>query len=127
MHGLKQVLLLFATLGSFCAAEWRWANDTLEPTDDKQVHAIGSFGLYYMLVYKNIEPNKAVAIISSLGIAKECADALVPWERYGRMGGDGFSTNDILYNILGLATAYITDNAWKVSYDNNMISISWSL
>ena len=127
MHVLKQVLLLFVTLGSFCAAEWRWANDTLEPTDDKQVHAIGNFGLYYMLVYKNIESNKAVAIISSLGIAKECADALVPWERYGRMGGDGFSTNDILYNILGLATAYITDNTWKVCYDNNMVSISWSL
>ena len=23
---------------------WRWAEDTLQPTDDKQVHGVGSFG-----------------------------------------------------------------------------------
>ena len=28
--------------------KWRWAEDTLQPTEDKQVHAIGSFGLYYL-------------------------------------------------------------------------------
>ena len=26
--------------------KWRWAEDTVTPTDDKQVHAVGSFGLY---------------------------------------------------------------------------------
>ena len=41
---------------------WRWAEDTIVPTDDKQLHAIGSFGLYYLLVHKDIYPNKAVVI-----------------------------------------------------------------
>ena len=127
MHVWKQVLLLFVILCSLHAAEWRWANDTLEPTDDKQVHAVGSFGLYYMLVNKNIESKKAVIIVYNLGLAKECMDALLPWERYGKMGGDGFSTNDMLYNMLGITIAYATDSVWKVSYANNMINISFPL
>jgi hypothetical protein len=24
--------------------KWRWAEDTMSPTDDKQVHGVGSFG-----------------------------------------------------------------------------------
>ena len=102
---------------------WRWAEDTIVPTDDKQLHAVGSFGLYYLLVHKDIHPNKAVVIISSLGIAKECIDALVPWEIYGRMGGDGFSKHDLFYNSLGLFVAYVIDERWEVNYNNGLIHV----
>ena len=102
---------------------WRWAEDTIVPTDDKQLHAVGSFGLYYLLVHKDIHPNKAVVIISSLGIAKECIDALVPWEIYGRIGGDGFSKYDLFYNSLGLFVAYVIDERWEVNYNNGLIHV----
>ena len=31
--------------------KWRWAEDTLQPTDDKQVHGVGSFGLISIIHY----------------------------------------------------------------------------
>ena len=102
---------------------WRWAEDTIVPTDDKQVHAVGSFGLYYLLVHKDIHPNKAVVIISSLGIVKECIDALIPWEIYGKIGGDGFSKYDLFYNSLGLFVAYAIDERWEVTYNNGLIHV----
>ena len=46
---------------------WRWSEDTLQPTDDKQVHGVGSFGLYYLftivlnqlkIVIKLVKKNK---------------------------------------------------------------------
>ncbi len=102
---------------------WRWSEDTLEPTDDKQVHAVGSFGLYYLFVNKGMTQNKAIASVLGLGLFKEGIDALVPWETYGRWGGDGFSENDIVYNVIGVGSAYIIDKLWeKKSYENNAIS-----
>ena len=102
--------------------EWRWAADTLEPTDDKQVHAVGSFGLYYFLVCKGVSPTKSLITVSSLGLIKEGIDAMVPWEMHGRLGWDGFSKNDLAYNLLGVGIAYTIDNLWKgvdVKYNNN--------
>jgi hypothetical protein len=107
----------------YSLGKWRWADDTIAPTDDKQIHAVGSFGLYYMLTHKKIHPNKAIAIVSSFGIAKECMDALVPWEIYGRLGGDGFSKYDLFYNSLGLFVAYVIDERWEVSYNNGLIHV----
>ena len=107
----------------YSLGKWRWSEDTIVPTDDKQIHAIGAFGLYYLLASKKIHQNRAVIIVSSLGIAKECIDALVPWEIYGRIGGDGFSKYDIFYNSLGLFVAYAIDDRWEVRYNNGLISI----
>tara|TARA_Y100000310_G_C20327799_1_gene643816 strand:- start:91 stop:567 length:477 start_codon:yes stop_codon:yes gene_type:complete len=111
---------------SYSLGKWRWAEDNIAPLDDKQVHAVGSFGLYYLFTEKGIHPNKAAILISSLGLAKECVDALVPWEIYGRIGGDGFSKYDMLYNALGLFTAYVIDERWVVSYRNGHINIIYT-
>ena len=98
--------------------KWRWSEDTLEPTDDKQVHAVGSFGLYYLFINKGMTQNKAIASVLGLGLFKEGIDALVPWETYGRWGGDGFSKNDIVYNVIGVGSADIIDRLWENSYEN---------
>ena len=128
-HILKKIVILLALLSQLYSAQWRWSCDTLEPTDDKQVHAVGSFGLYYMLVHKSVKPNQAIAVICMLGLTKESVDALVPWELYGRIGGDGFSKNDIIYNLIGLVSAYITDNSktYKIGCKNNEITFSYLL
>ena len=48
-----------------------------------------------------------------LGLAKECIDAVVPWEKYGAWGGDGFSKYDLYYDVLGIGAAVLIDKWWK--------------
>ena len=92
---------------------WRWAEDTLQPTEDKQVHGVGSFGLYYLFTSKGMTEVKAVNTVIWLGLFKEGIDALVPWEQYGSYGGDGFSKNDVVYNAIGVGSAYLIDRLWE--------------
>ena len=93
--------------------KWRWAEDTLQPTDDKQVHAVGSFGLYYLFTSKGMTRGDAVNTVIWLGLFKEGIDAFVPWEQYGAYGGDGFSKNDVVYNAIGVGSAYLIDKLWE--------------
>ena len=93
--------------------KWRWAEDTLQPTEDKQVHGVGSFGLYYLFTSKGMTPTQAIKTTIGLGLFKEGIDALVPWEQYGSYGGDGFSKNDVVYNVIGVGSAYLIDKLWE--------------
>jgi len=93
--------------------KWRWAEDTLQPTEDKQVHGVGSFGLYYLFTSKGMTPTQAIKTTVGLGLFKEGIDALVPWEQYGAYGGDGFSKNDVVYNAIGVGSAYLIDRLWE--------------
>ena len=99
--------------------KWRWAEDTLQPTEDKQVHGVGSFGLYYLFTSKGMTPTQAIKTTVGLGLLKEGIDALVPWEQYGSYGGDGFSKNDVVYNAIGVGSAYLIDRLWENKGDNN--------
>ena len=92
--------------------KWRWAEDTLQPTEDKQVHGVGSFGLYYLFTNKGMTKGEAVNTVIWLGLFKEGIDAFVPWEQYGSYGGDGFSKNDVIYNTIGVGSAYLIDRLW---------------
>ena len=98
--------------------KWRWAEDTLQPTEDKQVHAIGSFGLYYLFTSKGMTRGEAVNTVIWLGLFKEGIDAFVPWETYGSYGGDGFSKNDVVYNAIGVGSAYLIDRLWEKDNEN---------
>ena len=99
--------------------KWRWAEDTMSPTDDKQVHGVGSFGLYYLFTSKGMTPTQAIKTTVGLGLLKEGIDALVPWEQYGAYGGDGFSKNDVVYNAIGVGSAYLIDRLWENKGDKN--------
>ena len=99
--------------------KWRSSEDTLQPTDDKQVHGVGSFGLYYLFTSKGMTKGKAVNTVIWLGLFKEGIDALVPWEQYGAYGGDGFSKNDVIYNTIGVGTAYLIDRLWESKGNEN--------
>jgi len=102
--------------------KWRWAEDTLQPTDDKQVHAVGSFGLYYLFTSKGMTRSDAINTVIWLGLFKEGIDALVPWEKYGRLGGDGFSKNDLVYDVTGVGVAYLIDKL----IDNKNLSVEYN-
>ena len=114
----KMLTILLTTISLSFAEEselgkWRWAEDTLEPTDDKQVHSVGSFGLYYLFTSKGMTQKNAVNTVIWFGLFKEGIDALVPWEQYGFYGGDGFSRNDVIYNLIGVGSAYLIDRLWE--------------
>ena len=70
-----------------------------------------------------------------LGLTKECIDAVIPWEKYGAWGGDGFSKYDLYYDVLGIGVAVLMDKWWKPKEDSrwerrfntNSISIHYRL
>ena len=121
-YKMLMVLLTVVSIGLPNEPEtckWRWAEDTLQPTEDKQVHAVGSFGLYYLFVNKGMTKGNAINTVMWLGLFKEGIDAFIPWEQYGSYGGDGFSKNDVVYNAIGVGSAYLIDRLWENNSDNN--------
>ena len=115
-YKMLMVLLTVVSIGLPNEPEtgkWRWAEDTLQPTEDKQVHGVGSFGLYYLFTSKGMTPTQAIKTTIGLGLLKEGIDAFVPWEQYGSWGGDGFSKNDVVYNAIGVGSAYLIDKLWE--------------
>ena len=121
-YKMLMVLLTVVSIGLPNEPElgkWRWAEDTLQPTEDKQVHGVGSFGLYYLFINKGMTKGNAVNTVMWLGLFKEGIDAFIPWETYGSYGGDGFSKNDVVYNAIGVGSAYLIDRLWENKSDNN--------
>ena len=110
----KYIILIMVTLGfSQEFGKWRWADDTAEFTMDKEAHFVGSAGAYFFFRHKDYTAVESIALSFGLGLTKEVIDALLPWEKYGRWGGDGFSKYDLAYDIAGIGTAYIIDKLWK--------------
>jgi len=103
--------------------KWRWANDTSEFTMDKEAHFVGSAGAYFFFRHKEYTPRESILYSFYLGLGKECIDALLPYEEYGRWGGDGFSKYDLYYNVSGIGLSYIIDSVWKPKDKNLLVSI----
>ena len=101
--------------------EWRWADDTAEFTMDKEAHFVGSAGAYFFFRHKGYTEKESVLYSFYLGLGKEFIDAILPWEKYGRWGGDGFSKYDLAYDIAGICTAYIIDKLWKPKKKNDLV------
>ena len=110
------VLLIVITIGY---SNWRWANDSMEMTFDKEAHLAGSFGLYYMFKYKGCSDKEALLYTFGLGLLKEVIDANLPYEKHGRIGGDGFSKYDLTYNTIGIGLAFSLDKLWKTEKKNS--------
>jgi uncharacterized protein YfiM (DUF2279 family) len=101
------VLLVFtATL----SAQFRmldWEQDKWNSTNghfskyDKVEHCIGSAGLTFSLIHL-IGEKKGVNYSLLAGFLWEVKDGFVSWEKYGELGGEGFSSKDFLADILGV-------------------------
>ena len=118
----KYIILIMVTLGfSQELGKWRWADDTAEFTMDKEAHFVGSAGAYFFFRHKDYTAVESIALSFGLGLTKEVIDALLPWEKYGRWGGDGFSKYDLAYDIAGIGTAYIIDKLWKPKKKNDLV------
>ena len=119
-------MVLFIISFSFTQkfGEWRWADDTSEFTMDKEAHFVGSSGAYFFFRHKDYTIKESVLYTFYLGLGKECIDAILPWEKYGRWGGDGFSKYDLAYNVAGIGLAVLIDSIWKPKNKINYISVS---
>ena len=116
------IVLIVLSIGySQELGHWRWANDTIELTHDKEAHLVGSFGLYYLFRHKEFNETQSIFYSLSLGLLKETSDALLPHKKYGRMSGDGFSKYDLFYDIAGIGLAYALDKLWKPEKKNDSI------
>ena len=129
------IIILMITI-SFSKTEWRWADDTSEFTMDKEAHFVGSAGAYFFFRHKDYTEKESILYSFYLGLGKECIDALFPYEKYGRWGGDGFSKYDLAYDIAGIGVAYLIDRVWKpkeknndftIRFDNGGVSLSYRL
>ena len=95
------VLLLSANIcqaGSFRWLDWdkdKWNSQNgsrIISKYDKIEHALG-FGAIALYDWR-------VALVAS--VVWEIKDALVPWEKYGCIGGEGFSNKDLLADCIGI-------------------------
>ena len=121
------IILMVLSIGfSQEFGEWRWADDTAEFTMDKEAHFVGSAGAYFFFRHKGYDERESILYTFYLGLTKECIDALLPWEKYGRWGGDGFSKYDLYYDIAGIGTAYIIDKLWKPKEKTNDFAIRFN-
>ena len=120
------ILIVLSICFSQEFGKWRWADDTAEFTMDKEAHFVGSAGAYFFFRHKEYTPKESVLYSLYLGLAKETIDALVPWEKYGRWGGDGFSKYDLYYDIAGIGVAYFIDKFWKPKEKNNDFNIRFN-
>ena len=108
------ILLIVLSIGySQEFGKWRWADDSAKFTMDKEAHFVGSAGAYFFFRHKGYTEKESVLYSFYLGLGKECIDAILPWEKYGRWGGDGFSKYDLIYDIAGISVALIIDKWWK--------------
>ena len=106
-------ILMVLLMVSMVHTEWRWADDTMEFTMDKQAHFVGSFGLYFMFRHKDFSELDSFKYSLYCGLGKEIIDAYLSSEKNGKWGGDGFSKYDLTYDLLGIGIAYALDKLWK--------------
>ena len=113
------MILIVLSIGYSQELQWRWADDDMEFTMDKEAHLVGSFGLYYLFRHKEFNETQSILFSLSIGLLKETSDALLPWEKYGAWGGDGFSKYDLYYNMAGIGAAYVIDKLWNPEEKKN--------
>ena len=93
---------------------------------DKEAHFVGSAGAYFFFRHKDYTEKESILYSFYLGLTKEVIDALLPWEKYGRWGGDGFSKYDLYYDMAGIGLAFLIDRVWKPKEINNDFRVRFS-
>lgn len=77
-------------------------------------HGVGSYMLFnYFHHNRKMSNKKAFIYLMIAGTALEVKDALIPYEKHGKIGGEGFSGQDLVRDATGGLTAmlfnYITE------------------
>jgi len=96
---------------------WRWAHDPWtkrteyffgESHYSLTDHGIGSYMLFqYFKNNRKMSNKKAFLWLVGCGTAWEIKDGFLPFEKYGKVAGDGFSWKDITKDMMGASTAML--------------------
>ena len=98
--------------------------DNLNPTIDKISHSTTSFGLYYTFRYFGFTKTKSIIISLGTGVIYEVYQIYDPFEEeYFR----GISLHDILYNLIGIGSAYFVDEIFKKNEQNSQEDVKSDL
>ena len=101
---MKRLLLVLLMVG-VSNAGWRWSHvPVFSNKDADAAHAIGSAYLANSFELIGFKPKTSDKLAIGLGFLWECKDAVVPWEKYGWLGGEGFSFGDLTCDITGVVT-----------------------
>tara|TARA_R110000737_G_scaffold75650_1_gene105821 strand:- start:612 stop:983 length:372 start_codon:yes stop_codon:yes gene_type:complete len=100
-------VLMVLLMVSMVHAKLHWVTDTPEFTMDKQVHFVGSFGLYFMFQHKGFSKFDSFKYSLYFGLTKEL------------IFDNGISKYDLTYNIIGIGFAYFIDKVWKPKRKHN--------
>lgn len=97
--------------------QWRWAQDhwlskggTILPYD-KLEHFLVYFLAAFLLSFK-LAKETVIALLCAIGLLWEIKDALMPYEKYGWWGGEGFSWKDTAANLVGIVLG-LALQAWS--------------
>lgn len=102
MRSLILILFLTVSLQAQEFGEWRISEDSmLKCADCTFGHGSASW-IIADLLDDHMAWWKADLITLGAGIAWEVKDGYVPWEKYGVLGGEGFSRNDIYADLTGI-------------------------
>ena len=88
---------------------WTWAVEQYDMTLGKYAYFITCWGLYYFAVHFRISELWAFILVFMIGFLKEVFDAAVETDSEKFYNDPGFSWADLLYDSLGIITAFIFD------------------
>ncbi|MCF7823033.1 MAG: hypothetical protein K9N35_02580 [Candidatus Marinimicrobia bacterium] len=117
ISSIKSIFIVFIIAGQLTAQGYRPPNDPNIDIGDWRVskepiefnlyaslsHAMGSAYIANVLE-DHLVWWQADLTTLSLGLLWEIKDGYVPWEKAGFLGGEGFSSNDLKMDMLGIAT-----------------------
>ena len=102
---------------------WRWARDGWTTRQgllrfsggyDKIEHALFFGAMYAVLRLVGMNTAGAWLWSSFAALLNEVKDALMPWERFGWIGGDGFSWRDFVASVGGILLCWAAEMAVRV-------------
>lgn len=119
----KKIILMVMLVSGAMNAQFRFSNYPWNSSFgtiikyDKIEHCIGSAFLYQGCKSYDFKPKTALLLTIGIGFLWEVKDGLVPCEKYGSVGGEGFCWKDLTADIIGTVLSYEFDKLhWKIKF-----------
>lgn len=98
------IVLVGFLINNCHAQEWRWSDQKFMDAPEQNIQHLGAGLISFTLDNTtNLKWWQSDLIALSAGVAWEIKDGLIPYEKYGYWGGEGFSIMDIGIDITGIA------------------------
>jgi len=111
--GILLLLLCTTAFGDAEYGKWRWSDQPImQMPDASAMHFTASLLLADKFSYTTTWW-KADLMALGVGLVWEVKDGLVPYEKAGILGGEGFSTNDLIMDASGIIFNRVGSLIWN--------------